>query len=280
MARLAAAVLASALFALAADPPAAHASPAAGRATAADLFARAEEAFTALKSDARLAIAYLYLDHYKDPATAWLRFRDVTASGRAGAAVDEARRQLAKLARYAPPESAAPPSSGESRTPPSPPLRASAPTAAPATPPVSPPVATRIRDIRHWSNPEYSRVVIDLDQKTHFYSNLLEDRSGEGLPPRLYIDLFNTLVEERLTKPIGVNDGILRSIRAGRYTPDSVRVVLDIDGLSTYRIFPMPDPFRIVIDVTGGTPAAVPDVAMASEPAEPLLPQAAPPPQR
>jgi N-acetylmuramoyl-L-alanine amidase len=353
MARITTAVLAFALFAFAADPHAAHASSATGRTTAVDLFARAEEAFTALKNDARaqrqrqnftrvlesyrgvfekypstpqaersllragelqtllfrwtgqegdlnraqhyyqrlilnypksplaadarLAIAYLYLDHYKDPAAAWLRFRDVTAGGRAGTAAEDARRQLARLARYAPVEPASKPSQGEASAPQSVPTRTPAPTAAPASPSVPPPATNRIRDIRHWSNPEYSRVVIHLEQKTNFYSNLLEDRSGEGRPPRLYIDLFNTLVEERFTRPIGVNDGILRSIRAGRYTSDSVRVVLDIDGLSTYRIFPMSDPFRIVIDVTGGTPAAVPDVSPASEPAEPLLPQTAPP---
>ena len=119
-----------------------------------------------------------------------------------------------------------------------------------------PPALNRVRGIRHWSNPEYSRVVIDLDQKTNFYSNLLEDRSGSGKPPRLYIDLFASLVEERFCKPITVNDGILHGIRAGQYTPDSVRVVLEIDGLRTYRVFPMQNPFRIVVDVTGGAPAA------------------------
>jgi len=32
----------------------------------------------------------------------------------------------------------------------------------------------------------------------------------------LYIDLFASLVEERLCKPIVVNDGILHGIRAGQ----------------------------------------------------------------
>jgi N-acetylmuramoyl-L-alanine amidase len=111
-----------------------------------------------------------------------------------------------------------------------------------------------VRDIRHWSNPEYTRVVIDLDQATLFYSNILEDRSGAGKPPRIYIDLFDSIVEGRLCKPVSVDDGILLGIRAGQYTPDSVRIVLDIDALRTYRVFPMQNPFRIVVDVTGGTP--------------------------
>ena len=248
-----------------------------------------------LADDALLAIAYLYLDQLKDPAQAWLRFRDVTVLAPEGDKTAEAKRQLKRLARYAPAEpfkpaagvdidlpcpvppaggtpgaatptapstAAASPQPGLAPRPPgtqSPPPAAAAPTSA----------LSRVREIRHWSNPEYSRVVIDLDRKTNFYSNLLEDRSGGGKPPRLYVDLFSSVVEERLCRPISVNDGILIGIRAGQYTSDSARVVLEIDGLRTYRVFPMHDPFRIVVDVTGGAAAApVPAIADGT-PAEP-----------
>jgi len=223
-----------------------------------------------LADDALLAIAYLYLDHFQDPAQAWLRFRDVTLLAPAGDKAAEAKRQLRRLAGYA---AAAP---AVISTPP--PTSSAMPQASgsllhkPQVPPPtsgSPPVLKRIRGIRHWSNPEYSRVVIDLDQKTNFYSNLLEDRSGSGLAPRLYIDLFASLVEERFCKPIVVDDGILHGIRAGQYTPDSVRVVLEIDGLSTYRVFPMQNPFRIIVDVTGGVPGVAPAAAGISRAAIP-----------
>jgi len=232
-----------------------------------------------LVDDALLAIAYLYLDHFKDPAQAWLRFRDVLQLAPGGDRTVEAKRQLKRLASYAvadKPMQTAGPGPAATRTV----ISAPAPTiiampapaiiampqasgplhpkppGPPATPGI-PAVLNRVIGIRHWSNPEYSRVVIDLDQKTNFYSNLLEDRSGSGKPPRLYIDLFASLVEERFCKPITVNDGILHGIRTGQYTADSVRVVLEIDGLRTYRVFPMQNPFRIVIDVTGGAPGVV-----------------------
>jgi len=220
-----------------------------------------------LLPDAQLAIAYLYLDHFKDPAQAWLKFRDVTALARGGEAVAEAKRQLRRLARYAPPPSPDPAPAPEAEPPcptPAPPAAAAAADApAPKAGPASamPTVLNRVRDVRHWSNPEYSRVVIDLDAPTNFYSNLLEDRSGSGKPPRLYVDLFNSLVEERFCRPIAVNDGILLGVRAGQFTPESVRVVLDIDRLRTYRVFPMQNPFRIVIDVTGGSAPAAPPAA-------------------
>ncbi len=260
-----------------------------------------------LLDDALLAIAYLFLDQFKDPIQAWLRFRDVTVLAPAGDKAAEAKRQLKRLSRYATvtkPQQAAgggndlscpapQPGSAADKThaaiaaTSTPPGTAAPPLPDPTVPPPPSPagVATapnRVRDIRHWSNPEYTRVVIDLERKTNFYSNLLEDRSGSGKPPRLYVDLFGTRVEERFCAPISVNDGILLGIRAGQYTPDSVRVVLEIDGLHTYRVFPMQNPFRIVIDVTGGTPGASPGMSVAAAPrlATPVAAAAASPPPK
>ncbi len=41
------------------------------------------------------------------------------------------------------------------------------------------------------------------------------------------------------------------SIRTGQFSPDTVRVVLDIESIGNYKIFNLPDPFRVVIDVRG-----------------------------
>jgi len=227
-----------------------------------------------LVDDALLAIAYLYLDYFKDPAAAWQRFRDVAQLAPRGNTVAEAKRQLTRLAKYAAAEKPARTAVPAPVAPPAvisaaPPTVIARPAPAiiemppasnrrPSRPPAKHGPLNRVRSIRHWSNPEYSRVVIDLDQKTNFFSNLLDEHSGSGKPPRLYIDLFTSLIEEQAGKPISVNDGILHGIRAAQYTSDTVRVVLEIDGLRTYRIFPMQDPFRIVVDVTGGEPAAAP----------------------
>jgi N-acetylmuramoyl-L-alanine amidase len=185
---------------------------------------------SSLADDAQIAIAYLYLTQYKDPSRAYQEFQKVAWVSPEGGRKGEAAAQLRKLARYKP----------------APPEKASA-----ASSPV-PAVLSRVTGIRHWSNPRYTRVVIDLDGPSNFYSNLLKESSAQMKPPRLYIDLFNSLVGSRLRSAIPVNDGILLSIRAGQFTPDTVRVVLDIDQLDSYNIFPMENPFRIVIDATGG----------------------------
>ncbi len=185
---------------------------------------------SSLVDDAQMAIAFLYLNYYNDRTQAYREFRKVPQFAPRGDRRAESERWLKKLARHKPPDT---PRVSRSRGP-------------------IPAVLSRVDAIRHWSNPEYTRVVIDLDQPTHFYSNLLKESSQEKKPPRLYLDLFNTMVESRYRQPIPVNDGILLTIRAGQFTPDTVRVVLDIDQLKTYRIFPMENPFRLVVDVTGG----------------------------
>jgi len=182
-----------------------------------------------LADDAQIAVAYLYLDHYKDPARAYREFQKVAWTNPRGDRRGEANRQILKLKRYKPKDE---------------------PEVSSASP--VPAVLSRVEGVRHWSNPEYTRVVIDLDRPTKYYSNLLKESSSQHKPPRLYVDLFNTLVESRLRNSIPVNDGILLSIRAGQFTADTVRVVLDIDELKSYNIFPMENPFRIVIDATGG----------------------------
>jgi N-acetylmuramoyl-L-alanine amidase len=185
---------------------------------------------SSLADDAQISIAYLYLNQYKDPSRAYQEFQKVAWVAPKGSRTGEADAQLRKLARYKPA-----------------PARKSSAASSPV-----PAVLSRVTGIRHWSNPRYTRVVIDLDGPSNFYSNLLKESSAQMKPPRLYIDLFNSLVGTRLRSAIPVNDGILLSIRAGQFTPDTVRVVLDIDQLKSYNIFPMENPFRIVIDATGG----------------------------
>jgi N-acetylmuramoyl-L-alanine amidase len=54
-----------------------------------------------------------------------------------------------------------------------------------------------------------------------------------------------------LQKVIPINDNLLSDARAAQYTLDSVRVVADIKSFTTYKIFSLRNPFRIVLDVWG-----------------------------
>jgi N-acetylmuramoyl-L-alanine amidase len=110
---------------------------------------------------------------------------------------------------------------------------------------------TLVQDIRHWSTPNYTRVVIDLDKPVKYSSHLLKKDPKLKKPRRLYLDLEGTRVGSEIESSIPIKDGLLQRARAGQYTNDKVRVVLDIESISRHKIFPLYDPYRIVVDVRG-----------------------------
>jgi len=111
---------------------------------------------------------------------------------------------------------------------------------------------TLVTGLRFWSNPNYTRLVIDTDRETEFDYNLLKKDPSIHKPQRLYVDLRNSRLGKDLDKIITINDDLLKLARAGQYTPDSVRVVVDIKSLESYEVFSLNEPFRIVIDLKGG----------------------------
>jgi N-acetylmuramoyl-L-alanine amidase len=108
-----------------------------------------------------------------------------------------------------------------------------------------------VSNLRFWSNPNYTRVVIDADREAAYYHHLLKKDPSLNKPQRLYVDLSKSRLGEHIRKSIPIHDDLLIDARAGQYKPDSVRVVVDIKSFKTYKIFSLKDPFRIVIDVWG-----------------------------
>ena len=115
-----------------------------------------------------------------------------------------------------------------------------------------------VQQLRYWSDPSYTRVVIHADQEVRYHHHLLRKDPDLNKPPRLYVDLGNSTIDKGLQTNIPINDDLLSDARAARYTLDSVRVVLDIKSFETYKVFSLKDPFRIVIDVWGGNGAGAP----------------------
>ncbi len=114
----------------------------------------------------------------------------------------------------------------------------------------------RVVGLRFWSNPSYTRVVIDADSEMSYSHRLLKKDTAIKKPHRLYIDLSNSRLGKDIKKYIPINDNLLSDVRAGQYTSDMVRVVVDIKSFKTYKIFSLKNPFRIVIDVWGKTARA------------------------
>jgi len=105
---------------------------------------------------------------------------------------------------------------------------------------------SQIKGVRHWSNPKYTRIVIDLDNKVTYKESQLRN------PDRIYLDLLNTRLGPEAKKHfIKIGDSLLKSIRLSHHTAEITRVVIDINNINRYKIFVLENPFRIVIDVKG-----------------------------
>ncbi len=113
---------------------------------------------------------------------------------------------------------------------------------------------TNVLPVKYWSSDNYTRVVIKASGAVTYREELLEEIGKQ--PRRLYIDFQNSYIEPRYRSPVPIEDGLLKRVRTGQYSPDTVRVVLDIESISSYKIFSLPDPFRVVIDVKGDRVAA------------------------
>ncbi len=140
------------------------------------------------------------------------------------------------------------------------------------TPPasVSSTGTTTVTGLRHYSNPDYTRMVIDADKTTQYQYHLLRQDPTINKPRRFYVDLMNSRLGDTVKSTIAINDDLLTDARAGQYTNDQVRVVVDIKSLQSYKIFSLPDPFRIVIDLWGKDPKGVPPVVATKKPLPPV----------
>src|SRR5204863_1278597 len=110
---------------------------------------------------------------------------------------------------------------------------------------------SRVTGIRHWSTPDYTRVAIDLESGIKFGSQRIAS------PDRIFFDLRGTKLASTLVgKSFDVDDGFLKKIRVAQFQPGRTRVVLEVDDLSDYEAFLLPDPYRLIIDFNGKNKAA------------------------
>jgi N-acetylmuramoyl-L-alanine amidase len=118
----------------------------------------------------------------------------------------------------------------------------------------SPPAPARskplmVSGIRYWSTPDYTRVVIDLDDEVKYEAGRVPR------PDRIFFDLHNSkLAPELVGKSFDVEDGFLKRIRVAQYQLDMARVVLEVDDVSDYSAFLLPNPERLIIDIHGRKP--------------------------
>ncbi|HMJ84357.1 MAG TPA: N-acetylmuramoyl-L-alanine amidase [Vicinamibacterales bacterium] len=114
--------------------------------------------------------------------------------------------------------------------------------------PASGSIAT-IRDIRRSVLPDAVRVTIELDGEVPFRDERIPD------PSRVFLDLPGTRPAAALldrTLRFESDADIVRQVRLGRHPNNTTRVVLDADGVTSYSVYPLYNPYRLVIDCVRG----------------------------
>jgi len=154
------------------------------------------------------------------------------------------------------PPDPAPPTSASATLPP--PARPSTPPAAAAPPPAPTAVPANasapamVTDIQRVVLQNSVRVTLALDREVPYY----EERIAS--PDRVFFDLRGAqLAAPLVDKAITYSDDIVRQIRTGRHPNETVRVVLDLDGVARYSVFTLYNPYRVVIDCERATAVTV-----------------------
>jgi len=109
----------------------------------------------------------------------------------------------------------------------------------------------KILDLRHWSSPTYTRVVIDLDHEVNFTKGILKDKHNSKQTKSIYLNLKNSVIPE-VSREISINDGILQRVKIAQFNSKTVRAVIHVGKIDHYKIFALNNPPRIVVDVVGG----------------------------
>ncbi len=201
-----------------------------------------------LRYDAVFTVGQVYKDDLNDPARAREAFQSFLKFNPRNRLAPQAREALAELDRPAAPRmNAAAPSA-----------QAGAGEVREVNHPQDSSLAARARhggklplmtNVRHWSTPDYTRVAIDLEEEVKYEAGRVSS------PDRIFFDLHDTKLASTLAgKSFDVEDGFLHRIRLAQYTADTTRIVLDVDEVSEYSAFFLPNPYRLIVDIHGKVP--------------------------
>lgn len=111
-----------------------------------------------------------------------------------------------------------------------------------------------VREVRTWSYPDYTRVVVELTRSVDLSEDAvvrLAANTRANRPERLYVDVPGIWVGRRYVDGVPVGDGLLDGVRIGQNTLHASRIVIDLQRYGDHRMFTLRSPDRVVIDVYG-----------------------------
>ena len=112
---------------------------------------------------------------------------------------------------------------------------------------------SRVMKIERYAAADAARVVVYVTQPATYKVGFLEEGSKS---PRLFVDIEGASYQGAKTFEVG---GLVARVRVGA-EPTHTRVVLDLNAPAYRHVFYMPEPFRLVIDVSKDPPQKGQDV--------------------
>jgi N-acetylmuramoyl-L-alanine amidase len=103
-----------------------------------------------------------------------------------------------------------------------------------------------IYDLRHFTHPTFTRIVVDIGTLREYSPHELPS------PDRIFVDIYQAKLNPILhNKTYLVKNDYINQIRIAQRSPNTVRVVVDLDfnKVKRFQVWPAFDPFRIVIDI-------------------------------
>jgi len=124
----------------------------------------------------------------------------------------------------------------------------------------------RILGVRSFNSPDHTRVVLDVSVTPDFSHGRIKDSRGETDASPIYIDIPGAVLGAGVPGNSSLSGGMVSTIGIDTKSTPS-RVLLSPSSPSTYRVFTLTGPNRIVVDVygsdsggdgSGGTPGTGP----------------------
>lgn len=197
--------------------------------------------------DAATELAVLDAELIRDPETGYRGLHTAQLAHQDPACQQRIQRALSLLEAFKPADAALTPVVGVGQD----------PAAGIPTPPVAPVVEVQARatgpvtlgEIEHYGAEDAARVVVHASAPAAFKTGIIPAAPGSG--PRFFVDVLKASYGGKLNHEVG---GLVQRVRLGKQAGGSMRVVLDLAREAYPRVFYLPEPFRLVIDVSRRAP--------------------------
>ncbi len=126
-----------------------------------------------------------------------------------------------------------------------------------------------LREVTRTALPGGTRVTLEMDAESNYHVERLDN------PRRVFFDLQGVRpVASLLDATMTFDTDVVREIRLGRHPQNTTRVVMDMEGVDSYSVFRLYNPYRLVVDFRATAPRPAADSAAGAVPG-PETPQVA-----